>query len=102
MTNGKIWSDSLKINPINDLLLTKNKALLYFVKKDLLEQVVEPIEHLYELPTVLKIIKQQQNNGMWKYPTGKRDIRTQENYNQLESYRKLGMLIEKYGFNNQN
>ncbi len=33
------------------------------------------------------------------YPGGKENIRSQENYNLLETYRNLGILIEEFGFN---
>lgn len=48
----------------------------------------------------MKIFKKQQDNGSWKYP-GKisRDVRSRENYDQIETYRILGELIEKYGLN---
>lgn len=35
-------------------------------------------------------------DGSWKYSGGREHIRSQENYNQLETYRNLGELVEKY------
>ena len=93
------WKTQLNIDPIPPLISTENKALLYFIKRDLLEKDVESIELLWQLPEVQKILKKQQNIGSWKYPGGKKDMRSQENYDQIETYRKLGFLIEKYGFN---
>lgn len=95
----KNWKEQLRFDPIHTILLTENKAIVYFIKKDLLEVKVESINILWELPEVEKILRKQQDNGSWKYSGGKKDIRTQENYNQLETYRQLGFLIEKYGFN---
>ena len=95
------WKTQLNFDPIPPLISTENKALHYFLKRDLLEEVVGSIDLLWELPEVQKILKKQHNNGSWKYPSSKKDLRTQENYNQLETYRKLGFLIEKYGFNYQ-
>ena len=39
--------------------------------------------------------------GSWRYPGGKRSIRSQENYDQLETFRQLGILVEKFGFTRQ-
>lgn len=97
----KGWCKKLKIDPIPALLSTENIALLYFVKRDLLEENVGSIEELWELPEVQSSLNKQQINGSWYYPGGKKDLRTRENYDQIETYRQLGFLIEKYGFNKQ-
>jgi len=97
----KGWCKKLKIDPIPTLLSTENIALLYFVKRDLLEENVGSIEELWELPEVQSNLNKQQVNGSWYYPGGKKDLRTRENYDQIETYRQLGFLIEKYGFNKQ-
>ena len=97
----KEWSEKLNFDPFNKLLSTKKELIKFFVKRDLLDEKVGLIEELWELPSVLRIINKQQEDGSWKYPINKKDLRTQENYNQIETYRQLGFLIEKYGFNIQ-
>jgi hypothetical protein len=39
--------------------------------------------------------------GSWRYPGGKRAIRSEENYDQLETFRQLSVLVEKFGFTRQ-
>ena len=95
------WRENLQYDPLPKLLSTENKAIIYFIKRDILEEEVKAFEKLWKLPIPLKIFDKQQENGSWKYPSGKKDIRTQENYDQLETYRQIGFLIEKYGFNRQ-
>ena len=95
------WKEQLRFKPLSKLLLTENCAILYFIKKDLLEENAKSTEALWNLPEVEKIFKKQQIDGSWKYPSNKKSVRTQENYNQLETYRQLGFLVEKYDFNNQ-
>jgi squalene cyclase len=59
---------------------------------------VESPEHLWQLSAVTSLIRRQQSDGSWKYPGGgKPHLRAQEDYNQLETYRILGELVEKYG-----
>jgi hypothetical protein len=94
------WKNQLKFDPIPSLLLTKSNSLLYSIKKDLLEEDMGSIEQLWELSDAQRILKKQQKDGSWKYPGGKKDIRSRENYNQLETYRQLGFLVELYRFNN--
>ncbi|MFX0105828.1 MAG: hypothetical protein ACFE75_10075 [Candidatus Hodarchaeota archaeon] len=95
------WKKKFNANPFSKLLSTENKALLLFIKRDLLDKRIGSVEDLWELDPVKKITNKQLENGSWKYSRHKEDIRTQENYNQLETYRQIGFLIEKYGFNRQ-
>lgn len=82
------------------LISTQNKSIKYFVRKDLLNQEVNSVEVLWHLETAKKILISQQEDGCWKYPGGKKNFRTQENYSQIETFRQLGNLVEKFGFNN--
>ncbi len=92
------WKEQLNYDPLVPLISSKNKAILYFTKRDILEKEVEPPETLWNLPPVIKIINQQQENGCWRYPAWKKKLNEPENYNLLETYRQLGFLVEKYGF----
>jgi len=88
----------LKHNPLTPLISSRNEAILYFTKRDLLEEEVKPIETLWILPSAIKIINKQQEEGYWRYSAWKTKLNEPENYNLLETYRRLGFLIEKYGF----
>ncbi|MFX1326532.1 MAG: hypothetical protein ACFE91_00110 [Promethearchaeota archaeon] len=96
----KEWSERLNFDPFIKFLSTNNEILQYFVKRDLLVEEVGSIEEIWELTSVLRIINKQHEDGSWQYPMSKNDLRSQENYNQIETYRQLGFLIEKYGLNN--
>ncbi len=93
------WKEYLNFDPIPFLESTKSSALHYFIEKDLLEVNPGPLKTLWESEHAYKIIKKQQEDGSWKYPGGKKDIRSPENYNLLETYRQLGFLTELFGFN---
>ncbi len=94
-----LWRNELNIDPVPLLLNIENEAINYFTKRDLLYEDLEPIEILWNSPPAKKIVNKQQGDGSWKYPGAKKDIRSEENYNQLETFRILGELVEKYGFN---
>lgn len=91
------WLNSLKYNPIPPLLESKNKAILLFAERDLLNKKVS-LEPLQQLKEPQSILRKQKEDGSWQYPGANERVRSQENYNQLETYRNLGILIEKYGF----
>ncbi len=92
------WKEQLKYDPLAPLISSKNEAILYFAKRDLLEEGVEPLGTLWILPQAIKIINQQQEDGYWRYSAWKTKLDEPENYNLLETYRQLGFLVEKYGF----
>ncbi|KYC48598.1 MAG: Prenyltransferase and squalene oxidase repeat protein [Candidatus Methanofastidiosum methylothiophilum] len=96
------WKKLLRLNPVTPLILSDDKAINYFICRDILDEDPGIIESLWESPKVKSILDKQQENGSWKYSGGKEEIRSQMNYNQLETYRIMRVLIEKYGLNNTN
>lgn len=96
----EVWQKLLRFDPLPQLLSSKNDAIVFLANRDLLNVREGSVETLWTLPPATKILKQQQEDGSWKYPGGDLNIRSRANYNQLETYRILGELVEKYGFNN--
>lgn len=94
------WQSLLKYNPIKPLISSGNPSIIFFTGRDLLEQPPGSIQTLWDLPDAQRILRQQQKDGSWKYPGVHANVRSQEDYNQLETYRNLGYLVELYGFNN--
>ncbi len=94
------WQSLLRFDPMPILLSSRNPAILFFTRRDLLEEKINQIETLWEQPSVKKILSHQLPDGSWRYPGAKLDIRSQQNYNQIETYRVVGELEEKYGFTN--
>jgi len=99
--NMSNWVQRLKFNPIPILVKSENKALTYFAKRDLSGNSMESVRTLWSLPNVVKIISRQKRDGSWIYHGGESYIRSQQNYNQLETYRILGQLAELYGLTNE-
>ncbi len=93
------WIDELNIDPIETLLSSGNPAIEYFTRRELLEENVVPVEILWDLNPVQKIFKKQQEEGFWIYPGKIRRSHANQDYNQLETFRMLGELVEKYGLN---
>lgn len=78
------------------LLASENKAINYFCRKDLLEETVNSMENLWELPEASKILRKQKDTGEWSYPGKRPGFRSGEDYDQLETFRNLGFLVEKF------
>ncbi len=94
----KMWVESLRFDPLPLLLNSNNEVIKHFVRQDLLDEKSAIVETLWKLPNAQKIISKQLSNGSWAYNGGKPHVRSRENYNQLETFRVLGQLVELYGF----
>jgi hypothetical protein len=87
----------LPYDPLPLLLASPNQAIRYFAVRDLSGEDPGPIESLWRLPSAEKLLRKQQPDGRWRYPNAGR-LRSPEDYDQIETYRFLGVLVEKYGF----
>jgi hypothetical protein len=86
----------LRRDPIGPLLVADDAALRSLARRELLGESTPEIS-LAELPAVRWAVARQQPDGRWKYPGGNPDIRSQAAYDQLETYRQLGVLVCKFG-----
>lgn len=93
----KEWLNSLKYDPIPSLINCKDVAVSLTAKRILLDEKIS-LENLWGHAEAQKLLRRQNKNGGWIYPGAKEQIRSQENYNQIETYRNLGYLIEQFGF----
>jgi Squalene-hopene cyclase C-terminal domain len=93
----KKWWDEFNYDPKAPLLDSGDKSIALFSKHDLLDKEVA-LQDLWQLSIPQGILRKQRPNGSWVYPGAKDHVRTQENYNQMETYRSLGILIEEFGF----
>jgi hypothetical protein len=95
------WQQALRYNPLPPLLSSDNQAIDYFVRRDLIGEDVGPSSALWGLPALNKLFRKQQEDGSWKYPGGKEHLRSKQQYDQLETYRVLGFLVEKFGLTDE-
>jgi hypothetical protein len=92
------WKAALHTDPLPTLLAWEDLALPYFVRRDLLGELVGPVESLWNLPRAIALVEKQQNDGSWPYPGKSYDPKSNTNYALLETYRMLRLLVEMYGF----
>lgn len=91
------WIDELSYDPVIPLLASGNSAVVYWTKRELLNQKFpDPKEVLWDLKIPRSILRKQNADGSWTYP-GRR-VTEQMDKNQVETYRQLGFLIEMFGF----
>jgi len=92
------WRKRLPHNPIPILLESGCEPVAYFARRELLAEDAGPVEQLWESGNAQKILRRQLKNGRWKYPAPGATARSVEDYDQIETFRNVGFLVEKFGF----
>lgn len=88
----------LKVDPRPLLASSQNTAISFFARRDLVGVRTPPVCTLWELPDALRIVGRQRDDGSWHYPGGSRRAQSKAKYDQLETFRQVGILVEKFGF----
>jgi len=96
MTSMTVFAN-LRYDPVEPLVGSGDAAVAYFARRDLVGEAAGDIRELWNLPLAKSIASRQQANGSWKYPGGNARIRSREDYDQIETFRQLGYLVEMYG-----
>lgn len=91
------WHTLLKVNPLPALRAWDDAALAYWVRRDLVQDLNAPVETLWELPQAKGLVQKQRSDGGWPYPGKSSSPRTGTDYDLLETYRTLRVLVEMYG-----
>ena len=93
------WREQLTYDPIEPLLRSKWEAIRYFTRRDLLGEDVGPVEVLWELREPLRLLRGQRDDGSCAYPGKYSEKYPDVNYSLLETFKRLRLLVGKYGFN---
>ena len=90
------WLAQLRFDPTSTLASSGNEAIVYFTKRGLLELKVHPLSHVWKLPEVQKILRNQQSDGSWKY-SGKKAVGYPEfHYPLIQTWKNFRVLVEQY------
>jgi hypothetical protein len=95
------WGQWFKVDPLPLLISSQNAAIAFFARRDLLGSDPGPVSALWNLPDARKIVAKHNPDGSWRYPGGKPHVRSRENYDQLETFRQVGILVEEFGFSRE-
>lgn len=93
------WRKLLRIDPVPILLAAPNDAVVYFTKRDLLEEKVEPISTIWNQPEPQKILRKQQTDGSWKKSGNNPAVYPPNHDSLVETFKNFRILVERYGFN---
>ncbi len=89
------WLDALPYDPVTPLIESGNTPVVYFTRRDLLGEAVEPADSVWRLPEVSRITKKQTEDGSWIVK--KAHEHTVQNYTLIETWKNLRFLVGMYG-----
>jgi len=91
------WLSELRYDPVEALTASGDEAVNYFARRDLLGEDPGPVEDVWGLPEVGKVLGKQRGDGSWGprgqadgYPLGHRAL--------LETFKALRTLVRRYQF----
>lgn len=95
------WRLALKYDPIPPLLNSGNEGIVVRTRHELLDDTEAHPRLLWNRPVVLRLLRKQQKNGSWSHKRRTAGVRLAEDYDQVETYRVLREVVEKYGLNKE-
>jgi hypothetical protein len=91
------WRSQLVYDPLEPLLSCGKAAIIFHTRRDLLGVETEPVEHLWQLPESIKILKKQLPDGSWPHQGVHQHPAI--NVHLIETWRWFRHLVEMYAFN---
>jgi hypothetical protein len=93
----KPWRQTLRVDPLPLLLGSRVQAIAHCTRRELLGERTGPVSSLWDAPAARRILRTQNADGSWAYPGGQERLRSRGNYDQLETFRQVGILVEQHG-----
>ena len=82
------------------LLNCGDPQITFFTKRDLLDENAGAVQVIWDLEGAKQILRKQLPEGFWRYPNAHAKLVSPlQDYDQLETYRRLGQLVEKCAMN---
>jgi hypothetical protein len=92
------WRTSLRYDPVPRLLNAPDPALIFFVRRDVLDEPQPEFRSLWDLPEAQRLLARQRQSGAWEYPKKGGALQPYNNFAVLETWRSLGILIDMYAY----
>lgn len=86
---------------VDGLLKSGNPAIVFFTKRDLLEEPAGPPDKIRNLPEIRRITRNQQADGSWKGPVGETAVYPENHADLIATFKSFRTLVEKYEFSRE-
>ncbi len=90
------WRKQLTYDPTAPLLASGDEALVWHVRRDLLDESVPPPGRLWQLPQAQKVLRGQQADGSFPYPGRRVDCWPPHHYPLVETWKRFRVLVDQY------
>lgn len=94
------WLKELRHNPLDALTVSGNAAVTYFARRDLLGEDPGPVEAVWRLPEVVKVLRKQRGDGSWR-PSGEDDGHPPGRRALVETFKTLRLLVRRHQLTRQ-
>lgn len=98
MSKKPNWTKPFKADPLPALAECGYEPIEFFTRRDLLDEKRMNVKDLWGHNDAERILRRQQPNGRWKYPSKRKNAKEQKAYDWLETYRQVSCLVNKFGF----
>ncbi len=91
------WRQMLRHDPCRPLLQSGNRAILFFSRRDLLDEQGEPLHLSPNLPEIQALLRQQKEDGAFMYPGPKKTVYPAHHYALVETFKRFRLLVRRFG-----
>jgi|GEM_PF-118674 len=91
------WRAALAHDPVAPLLSVPNPSIVFFARRDLCRESRLDVRTLWELEGAARLLRRQAPDGSWQFASNMPGVDYGEDYTQLETFRRMGQLIEVFG-----
>jgi len=93
-----MWKDYFVHNPMPALLSVNDPGLHFLIARDLLHQKGQQVSEVWSSRPVKRILQRQLPDGSWRYRGNRPGQEFGENYELIETWKMLRLLVGKYSF----
>jgi squalene-hopene cyclase-like protein len=90
-----------RFDAVAPLVDSTDPTIRFWARRDLLGERAASVRSLWTSPLARSLIRRQRPGGSWRYSEGRAHIRSRSQYDQLETYRNLRVLVEKFGLDRE-
>jgi hypothetical protein len=90
------WARRLRDDPVSALLGAGNTSLDYFVRRDLQNSDVGPIDEVWSSSASLRLLRGQRECGSWRGATPKREVYPPNHSDLIETFKRIRLLVERH------
>ncbi len=96
-----MWREYFHIDPLPALMAAQDPGLIFFIERNLLKQGGEDVTRIWNCKQAERIVRSQTSDGSWHYKGNRPGEEFGENYELVETWKILRLLVGKYSFNSE-